>query len=88
MDHATFKNKIVLVYNNKCCKAQILIALSIYVLVAIVKKQLGIPYSLHTILQIFSLAIFELIFIIQVLSGFDIKDEIVNFPNQLLLFEI
>ena len=40
-------------------KTQIWIAISIYVLVAIIKKQFKIPYSLYTILQIFSVTFFE-----------------------------
>ena len=44
------------------------IAVSIYVLVAIVKKQLNLDLSLYTILQILSLTLFERRPILQVLS--------------------
>ncbi len=40
-------------------KTQIWIAISVYVLVAIVKKRLGLEASLYTLLQIFSVALFE-----------------------------
>ena len=40
-------------------KTQIWIAISVYVLVAIVKKRLGVAASLYTILQILSLTLFE-----------------------------
>ncbi len=69
-------------------KTQIWIAISIYVLVAIIKKQFKIPYSLYTILQIFSVTVFEQLPIAQAFSGFAIKDNISDFPNQLLLFEL
>ena len=45
--------------NENAVKTQIWIAISIYVLVAIVNKQLGAEASLYTILQILSLALFE-----------------------------
>ena len=40
-------------------KSQIWIAVSVYVLVAIVKKRLKLPASLYQILQILSLTLFE-----------------------------
>ena len=40
-------------------KSQIWIAVSVYVIVAIIRKRLRIEESLHTILQILSLTIFE-----------------------------
>ena len=45
--------------NENAVKTQIWIAISVYVLVAIVKKRLGTEASLYTILQILSLMIFE-----------------------------
>ena len=49
-------------------KTQIWIAVSVYVLVAIVKKRLGLDASLYTLLQILSLTLFETMLILQVLS--------------------
>jgi Domain of unknown function (DUF4372)/Transposase DDE domain len=40
-------------------KTQVWIALSVYVLVAILKKRLGLPHSLYTILQVLSVTLFE-----------------------------
>ena len=45
--------------NENAVKTQIWIAISVYVLVAIVKKRLGTEASLYTILQILSLMLFE-----------------------------
>jgi IS4 transposase len=40
-------------------KTQVWVAISVYVLVAIVKKRLGLPQSLYTILQVLSVTLFE-----------------------------
>jgi hypothetical protein len=45
--------------SENAVKTQIWIAVSVYVLVAIVRKQLNIEASLHTLMQVFSVAIFE-----------------------------
>ena len=45
--------------SENAVKTQIWIAVSVYVLVAIIKKRLGLEESLHTILQILSLTLFE-----------------------------
>jgi hypothetical protein len=54
--------------SENAVKTQIWIAISIYVLVAIVKKRLGLRQSLYTILQILSLTLFEKTPILQALS--------------------
>jgi hypothetical protein len=69
-------------------KTQIWIAISVYVLVAIIKKRLNVQYSLYTILQILSLTIFEKLPITQIFTDFDIPNEIEDNFNQLLLFEL
>jgi DDE family transposase/uncharacterized protein DUF4372 len=66
-------------------KSQIWIAISIYVLVAIVKKHLDIDRSLFTILQILSLSLFEKTPILQVLSVADYENDTPNDDNQLNL---
>ena len=68
-------------------KTQIWIAISVYVLVAIVKKRLKLDLSLYTILQIFSLTLFEKKPILQVLTETDYKHEITSSHIQLKLFE-
>jgi len=69
-------------------KTQIWIAISVYVLVAIVKKELKIKLSLGEILQILSIVLFEKVLITQVLTKNLLQNEIVQFHNQLLLFNL
>jgi len=68
-------------------KTQIWIAVSVYVLVAIIKKQLSLEHSLYTILQIFSVTVFEKLLITQVLTDYDPTKQVGDLCNQLLLFE-
>jgi hypothetical protein len=67
-------------------KTQIWIAISVYVLVAIVRKRLGIERDLYTLLQILSLCLFEKMPLNQALSGADYTLTIADNPNQLQLF--
>jgi hypothetical protein len=69
-------------------KAQIWIAISVYVLVAIIKKRLNLQHSLYTILQIFSVTVFEKMPITQALTDSDITIPLDDLYNQLLLFEL
>jgi len=73
--------------SENAVKSQIWIAVSVYVLVAIMKKRLCIPASLYTILQILSVTIFEKIPIFQLLAERDYKTEAVPVCNQLKLFD-
>ena len=73
--------------SQNAVKTQIWIAISIYVLVAIVKKRLNLEISLYTILQILSVTLFEKIPILQALTGFDDVDQMTEFLNQLNLFD-
>jgi hypothetical protein len=66
-------------------KAQIWIAISIYVLVAIVKKRLKLDRSLYTILQILSVSLFEKTPILQVLSTDYYENDTPDNDNQLIL---
>lgn len=68
-------------------KTQIWIAISVYVLVAIVKKRLNLDHSLYTILQISSVSIFEKTPILQAFSAVDLKDQSDDDCNQLNLFD-
>ena len=67
-------------------KTQIWIAISVYVLVAIIKKRLKLDRSLYTILQILSVSLFEKTPIFQVLSSTDYEDELLDNDNQLNLW--
>lgn len=67
-------------------KTQIWIAISVYVLVAILKKRLSIDRSLYTILQILSVTLFERTPILQALTKSNYKDTEATAFNQLNLF--
>ena len=67
-------------------KTQIWIAVSVYVLIAIVKKRLNLSASLYELLQILSLTLFERDPIIQLLTRCNHINESVNHQNQLSLF--
>ena len=69
-------------------KTQVWIAIAVYVLVAIVKKQLHLDQSLYTILQILSVTLFEKAPILQVLTSDNRTEEQTACCNQLLLFEL
>jgi len=69
-------------------KTQIWIAISVYVLVAIVKKQLKLDISLYTFLQILSITLFEKINILQLVTEKEYKTEHTQLTNQLTLFEL
>jgi hypothetical protein len=73
---------------DNAVKTQIWIAISIYVLVAIVKKELSIDRSLYEILQILSLTLFEKTPISQHLTQSNIQNQKVTFPNQGTLFDL
>ncbi len=68
-------------------KTQIWIAISVYVLVAIVKKSLKLNRSLYTILQILSVTLFEKTPILQALSPIDYNEPEDTDYNQLNLFQ-
>ena len=67
-------------------KTQVWIAIAVYVLVAIVKKRLNVQASLHTILQILSLALFEKQPLDQLLAQTANTIELADTTNQLNLF--
>ena len=67
-------------------KTQIWIAISVYVLVAIVKKRLKLDLSLYTILQILSIHLFEKVPILKALSNVDYKEPKDDGCKQLDLF--
>ena len=67
-------------------KTQIWIAISVYVLVAIIKKQLKLKQSLHTILQVLSITPFEKMPLLQALTDVDVKQQYAGTDNQLNLF--
>ena len=68
-------------------KSQIWIAVSVYVLVAIVRKRLNLPHSLYEILQILSLNQFEKTPLDMLLSRCAETPDGPRLTNQLILFE-
>ncbi|NIO40665.1 MAG: IS4 family transposase [Anaerolineales bacterium] len=73
--------------SQNAVKAQIWIAVSVYLLVAIVKKELRVPLPLYTILQVLSVSIFEKTPLIELLSQTNYNFPEPHCPNQLLLFD-
>ena len=67
---------------------QIWIAICIYLLVAIVKKKLKVDYKLYSLLQIFSLSLFEKTPINELFTNLNYKTSSLDNPNQLNLFEL
>jgi uncharacterized protein (UPF0248 family) len=74
--------------SENAVKTQIWIAVSVYVLVAIARKRLGLESSLFQILQIFSVTIFEKVPILQLIEAFNSQSELLDNSNQLILFDL
>ncbi len=73
--------------SENAVKSQIWIAISVYVLVAIIKKRLDIKADLYTILQILSLTLFEKTSLLQILTGAEYTNQDRDMANQLNLFD-
>lgn len=74
--------------SENAVKSQIWIAISVYVLVAIIKKRLKLKKNLYTILQILSLTLFEKMPLDQLLMKTDSKNDETARSNQLNLFDL
>jgi len=74
--------------SENAVKTQIWIAVSVYVLVAIVRKRLMLPISLYQILQILSVTLFEKTPILQALQPSDSQEYLLDYSNQLNLFTL
>jgi hypothetical protein len=72
--------------SENAVKVQIWIAVSVYLLVAIIRKRLNIQASLYTILQVLSVSIFERTMINLLLTFYDYITDQVDDDNQLNLF--
>ena len=66
-------------------KTQIWIAVSMYVLVAIVRKRLGLEASLYQVLQILSVTLFEKTPVLRALQASDFERDLGDSGNQLIL---
>jgi hypothetical protein len=75
-------------YSENAVKTQIWIAVSIYVLVAILKKRLGLEASLHEILQVLSVTLFEQVPVLQALRDIESQEKSSAISNQLNLWDL
>ncbi len=74
--------------SENAVKTQIWIAVSVYVLVAILRKRLGLEASLYQILQILSVTLFEKTPILRALQASDSETDLDDSDNQLNLFDL
>ena len=74
-------------HSENAVKSQIWIAVSVYVLIAIIKKRLKLDASLYTILQVLSVTLFEKTPLNQLFSDNDYTMQPSKSPNQLFLFD-
>ena len=73
--------------SDNAVRTQVWIAVSTYLLIAILKKRLPIDLSLYTILQVLSVSLFEKSPILQVFQAWDYKNTNRETQNQLFLFD-
>ena len=73
--------------SENAVKTQVWIAISVYTLVAILKKELALERSLSEILQICSITLFEKVPISEVLRKIILHDQNLDCCNQLTLFD-
>jgi hypothetical protein len=74
--------------SENAVKTQIWIAVSVYVLVAIIRKRLGLEASLYQTLQILSVTLFEKTPILCALQALDTGADFAENVNQLILFDL
>jgi hypothetical protein len=74
--------------SENAVKTQIWIAISVYVLVAIVRKRLSLEATLYQILQILSLTPFEKTPLLQALQAWGSRSDLDETSNQLILFHL
>ena len=74
--------------SENAVKTQIWIAVSVYVLVAIVRKRLELETSLYQILQILSVTLFEKTPILQALQAHNSQSDLLDYANQFILFDL
>jgi hypothetical protein len=88
VDQAAPANQGLLDTSHNVVRSQIWIAISVYVLVAIIKKELNLSASLYQILQVLSVTIFERTPILRALQMQDNGEKSLLFSNQLNLFDL
>ena len=73
--------------SENAVKTQIWIAVSVYALVAIIKKRMHLDHSLYTIPQVLSVTVFDKYPLYQILTNYDRKWQDDDYPKQLNLFD-
>ncbi len=73
--------------SENAVKTQVWIAVSVYVLIATIRKRLNLERSLYTLLQVLSVSVFEKTPLIQLLSGRKNTENTLGNANQLNLFD-
>jgi hypothetical protein len=73
--------------SENAVKTQIWIAVSVYVLAAMVRKRLGLVASRYQILQILSVTLFEKTPVLRALQASDFENDLGDSGNQLILFD-
>jgi len=72
--------------SENAVRSQIWIAVTVYVLIAIIRKRLNLAASLHTLLQILSVSIFEKVQLLEALTACEASSNLNESRNQLQLF--
>jgi hypothetical protein len=88
MDQTALAHQGLFGTSENAVKTQIWIAISVYVLVAIVRKRLCLDSSLYQILQILSVIPFEKTPISQALQRSEIQSDLPEFSNRMILFDL
>ena len=71
--------------SDNAVKTQVWVAVSVYVLMAIIRKQLNLSLSLYGMLQILSVTPFEKTSLFQILTHSATNEDLYDDPNQLIL---
>jgi hypothetical protein len=74
--------------SENAVKTQVWIAISVYVLLAVVKKHLRLEHSLYTLSQILSVSLFEKTQLVQALTSFEQQTDEPSSTNQFSLFNL
>lgn len=74
--------------SDNAVKTQVWIAVCVYVLVAILRKELGVDLSLSQMLQVLSINVFEQVPLAQLLANAPCQDPTSELPNQLMLWDL
>ena len=87
MHQAASADQVLFRHHENAVKTQIWIAVSVYVLVAIVRKRLCLEASLYQILQVLSVTLFEKTPILQALQASNSGSGLLDPGNQLKLWD-